>query len=414
MAPMETHALQEREFGDGVRPEFPIFEREIQGRPPALFDGPGGSQVPRAVIEAVSLYYRHSNANTHGAFVTSRETDAVLEEVRQACAAFLRAPGWETISFGANMTTLAFFLARALGRMLRAGDEILVTQLDHEANRGPWLQLRELGLIVREVAMTPGGHLDYDDFAAKLTERTRITAVGWASNALGTVNNLTWIRERTRRVGSLLVVDAVHYAPHFSINVRTLDPDFLLCSAYKFYGPHVGILYGRPNLLGQLPTDRLSVQDCRAPWRIETGTLNHAAIAGVGAAIRFLSEFGEGPDLRSRIEQTFSRLERYENRLARRLWTGLAGIPSVQLYGPDFEEGQRAPTIAFRVRHLSPQAVAERLAEQGIFVWDGDFYAARAIELLGLAQRGGVVRAGVSMYTTEEDVDRLLEAVDDL
>lgn len=403
-----------RLFGDDVRSDFPVFERRIEGRTLALFDGPGGSQVPQEVIEAVSHYYRHSNANTHGAFVTSRETDALLEETRRDCAAFLRAPEAETISFGANMTTLAFFLSRALGRTLQPGDEILITQLDHEANRGPWLQLRELGLVVREVTMTPAGVLDYDDFLSKLSERTRVTAVGWASNALGTVNNLGWIREQTRRVGSLLVVDAVHYAPHFSINVKTLEPDFLLCSAYKFYGPHVGILYSRPNLLGQLPTDRLSVQDARAPWRIETGTLNHAAIAGVRATIHYLAKFGEGPDLRSRIEQTFSRLERYENRLARRLWTGLSAIPSVQLYGPAFEEEQRAPTIAFRVRHLSPRAVAERLAERGIFVWDGDFYAARAIELLGLAGRGGVVRAGISMYTTEEDVDRLLEAVDDL
>jgi cysteine desulfurase family protein (TIGR01976 family) len=414
---MESSPLIDRSeygFGRDARADFPAFERLERDRPLAFFDGPGGSQVPTQVIEAVSRYYRRSNANTHGAFCTSVETDAVIEKARESCAALLCAPGPETISFGANMTTLTFSLAHALGRTLRPGDEILITQLDHEANRGPWLNLREAGIQVREVRMTLQGELDYEDFGAKLNEATRIVAVGWASNALGTVNDLSWIREQTRRVGARLVVDAVHYAPHFGINVQTADFDFLLCSAYKFYGPHVGILYSRPNLLGQLPTDRLIAQDSRAPWRIETGTLNHAGLAGVTAAIEYLASWGKDGDLRSRLEQAFPRLGRHESSLARRLWNGLGHIETVRRYGPDFDETSRAPTVAFRVRHLSPRTVAKRLAEEGVLVWDGDFYAARAIEILGLASLGGVVRAGISLYTTEQDVDRLLAVVERL
>lgn len=402
-----------REEGDleAFREDFPSLRRAADGWPLAYFDGPGGSQVPRPVIEAISRYYETCNANTHGMFVTSRESDRILDDARRRCAAFLNADGDDAISFGANMTTLNFALSRALGRTLRPGDEILITQLDHEANRGPWLRLREIGLNVREVRMRPEGVLDYDDLARKISERTRLVAVGWASNALGTVNDIGLIRKLSRDVGAWLLVDAVHYAPHFCIDVREVGIDFLLCSAYKFYGPHVGILYARPNLLTQLDTDRLRTQDGNPPYRIETGTLNHAAIAGVGAAVEYLASLGTGDILRHRIQSGMARLARHEQTLARRLFDELRVLPQVELYGPDFGSGRRAPTLSFTVEGKTPRDVARRLADQGLLVWDGDFYAARAVELLGLADRGGLVRVGMSLYTTEDEVDRLVEAL---
>ena len=297
------------------RDDFPSLGRTGARGKLAYFDGPGGSQVPQQVIDAVSHYYATCNANTHGMFVTSRESDEVLEGARRNCAAFLNAEGAETISFGANMTTLNFMLSRALGRAFQPTDEILITQLDHEANRGPWLRLREMGMTVREVRMLPEGILDYDDFASKIGERTRLVAVGWASNALGTVNDLDRIRHWSREVGALLLVDAVHYAPHFSIDVREAGIDFLLCSAYKFYGPHVGILYARPNLLAQFDTDRLRTQEGVPPYRIETGTLNHAAIAGVGAAVKFIAGLGGGENLRSQVTSGMARVTWHEQSL---------------------------------------------------------------------------------------------------
>ncbi|MEJ2081054.1 MAG: cysteine desulfurase-like protein [Acidobacteriota bacterium] len=396
------------------RQDFPSLNRVLGGRRLAYFDGPGGSQVPRPVIEAISRYYATCNANTHGMFMTSRESDDLLEEVRRNCAVFLNAESSETISFGANMTTLNFMLSRALGRSFQPGDEILITQLDHEANRGPWLRLRESGLRVREVRMQPDGTLDYDEFARKINERTRLVAIGWASNALGTVNDIPLIRRISREAGALLLIDAVHYAPHFCIDVREIGADFLLCSAYKFYGPHVGILYSRPNLLAQLDTDRLCTQDGVPPYRIETGTLNHAAIAGVGAAVAYLASRGTGTDLRAGVESGMAKVTQHEQRHARRLFDELANLPFIELYGPAFDSKRRAPTLSFTVEGRTPREVAGRLAERGLLVWDGDFYAARAVEILGLADRGGLVRVGMSMYTTAEEVDRLVEALREL
>lgn len=396
------------------RRDFPSLRRVLGQKPLAYFDGPGGSQVPRQVIEAISRYYETCNANTHGMFVTSRESDRLLEEVRRKCAAFLNAESHETISFGANMTTLNYMLSRALSRSFQSGEEILITQLDHEANRGPWLRLRESGLVVREVRMQPNGTLDYDDFARKITERTRLVAVGWASNALGTVNDIPLIRRISREVGALLLIDAVHFAPHFCIDVREVGADFLLCSAYKFYGPHVGILYARPNLLAQLDTDRLRTQEGIPPYRIETGTLNHAAIAGVGAAVEYLAARGTGENPRAGIESGMARVAQHERAHARRLFDELSNMPHVELYGPDFDSGRRAPTLSFTVGDRSPGEVAGHLAGKGLLVWDGDFYAARAVEILGLADSGGLVRVGMSLYTTAEEVDRLVEALGEL
>ncbi|HVS01925.1 MAG TPA: aminotransferase class V-fold PLP-dependent enzyme, partial [Thermoanaerobaculia bacterium] len=262
------------------RRDFPALVRQVAGRPAAFLDGPAGTQVPQAVIDAVSGHYRRGVANSHGAFVTAGETDALLQAVRGKVAAFLGASSPAAVSFGANMTTLGFSLAHALGRELRPGDRIVVTELDHEANRGPWLGLRQRGVEVVEVRLGADGTLDREDFAAKVTAATRIVAVGLASNALGTVNDVALARRLASGAGAWLVIDAVHYAPHFPIDVAALDPDFLLCSAYKFYGPHVGLLYSRPGLLERLEPDRLRTQEQAAPYRVETGTLNHAAIAG--------------------------------------------------------------------------------------------------------------------------------------
>ncbi len=289
------------EFLRRNRSDFPSLRRQYRGQPLIYFDGPVGTQVPQQVIDAISHYYITSNSNTHGSFVTTRESDEMLQETRGAVASFLGAPAPHCISFGANITTLNFSLSHAIARSLKKGDEVVITQLDHEANRGPWLALEERGIVVREVLLRKDGTLDYEDMKSKISVKTRLLAIGLASNALGTVNNIQLARELTSKVGAWLMLDAVHYAPHFSIDVRALDVDFLICSAYKFYGPHVGILYCREGLLDNLVPDRLLTQDLQAPYRIETGTLNHAAIAGVKAAIEYLASVGSGPDMRSRI-----------------------------------------------------------------------------------------------------------------
>ena len=393
------------------RLDFPALARTIDGRPIGFLGGPAGVQVPSQVIDAVRAYYENSNANTGGLFPTSIETDAVLREARAAGAAFLGAPGPDTISFGQNMTTLAFSLSRALAREFSPGDEVVITELDHEANRGPWLNLAEHGVIVREAAFTRDGCLDYADLESKITSRTRLIAVGLASNCLGTVNDAARIRQLARDAGAWLLFDAVHHAAHFPIDVAALDPDFLLCSAYKFYGPHVGILYSRPGLLDRLRTDRLRTQKAAAPYRIETGTLNHAAIAGVKAAIEYIASWGEGPDLRAKIACAMQGIAAYEHRLARRYHEGLRSIPGVTVWGPGFSSALRAPTVSITIEGVHSDEVARALGARGLQVWSGHFYAVRCIEVLGLSGQGGVVRTGISMYNTAEEIDRLLEAV---
>jgi cysteine desulfurase family protein (TIGR01976 family) len=394
------------------RREFPSLARVHAGRPIAFLDGPAGSQMPLPVIEAISDYYRTSNANTHGFFPTSRDTDTLMKRARKTVATFLGSSDGETISFGASMTTLTFSLSRALARGWQSGDEVVITALDHEANRGPWLRLEEQGIVVREVALQPDGRLKAEDFERLITERTRLVAMGLASNALGTVNDVTLARRLTSEVGALLVLDAVHYAPHFALDVEALDVDFLLCSAYKFYGPHVGILYSRPGLLDTVDTDRLRTQDQRAPYRIETGTPNHAAIAGVAAAVDYIAVSGEGDDLRSRLLDAFTAIGIHERAVAGHFHSRLLEIPRVSVWGPDFSDrGERAPTVAITIDRMRPADAAARLGDQGLQVWDGDFYAVRAIESLGLAEAGGVLRAGVLMYNTVAEVDRLADAI---
>ncbi len=396
------------------RNDFPSLKKTVNGNPLAYLDGPGGSQVPQQVIDAISDYYKNSNANTHGFFVTSKESDSLVSQAREYAAKFLGAENSDCISFGANMTTLNFSLSKSIGRNLHEGDEIVITQLDHEANRGPWLNLRENGIVIREVTLNQDGTLDYGDFNNKINEKTRLVAAGLASNALGTVNNIKLIRQLTYEVGALLMVDAVHYAPHFPIDLKSLGVDFLICSAYKFYGPHVGILYSRPGLLEQLHTDRLRTQDPRAPFRIETGTLNHAAIAGVKAAIDYIASLGSGDNLRGKIVSGMENIEAYEHFLAKKLYDGLKNIEGVKIFGLPFDILQRAPTVSFTIDGIESAEACRKLGEKGICVWDGHFYAIRAVEVLGLFEKGGLIRAGISLYNTEEDIKRLLSGVKEI
>ncbi|MFP4482105.1 MAG: cysteine desulfurase-like protein [Thermovirgaceae bacterium] len=396
------------------RKEFPSLERKHNGYSLAYLDGPGGTQVPQQVIDAVSWYYKTCNSNTHGFFITTNESDAMIEKTREKVASFLGAPRGKQISFGHNMTTLNYMLSRALGKHFQPGDEILITQLDHEANRGPWLALREEGIIVREICIREDATLDYDDLETKLNENTRLVAMGLSANTTGTVNDIVRVRQMTYQVGAWLLVDAVHYAPHFPIDVSELGIDFLLCSAYKFYGPHIGILYSKEGLLDSIPAYRLRTQEQHAPYSIETGTLNHAAISGTGAAVEYIASFGEGEDLREKIVSAMNRLAEYEHILAKQIYDGLREIAGVTVVGPSFGTGERTPTVSFTMKGKDPIEVCSSLNEKGICAWDGHFYGIRPIEVLGLLEKGGVTRVGISLYNTVEEVRRLLDAVKEI
>jgi cysteine desulfurase family protein (TIGR01976 family) len=381
------------------------------GAPYIFMDGPAGTQVPKQVIDAISAYYLHNNANSHGKFITSARTDMVVEDTRMVLATFLGACNEREISLGPNMTSMTFSLARAFARFFQPGDEVLITQLDHEGNRGPWLSLREKGIIVREVRLLTEGRLDYDDFESKINERTRLIAMGFSSNILGTVNDIGRIRKISHRYGALLFIDAVHGAPHFSLDVRALDCDFLICSAYKFYGPHVGILYTREGLLDRLQPDRLRTAGQAAPESLETGTPNFAAFAGVTAAIAFLESLGSGDSRRERLIRSMNQIHQHEKELFIRLYRGLETIEGIHIHGlpPDLPE--RAPTLSFSVLNQAPEAFCTYLGDQGVFAWNGHFYALRTVEVLGLRAQDGVIRMGISAYTTADEVDRVLEIV---
>ena len=399
------------EHSDRCRNDFPSLRRRPDGQTFAFLDGPGGSQVPEAVIRAIEDVYSTCNVNTHGNFPPSREVDRRMEVARETLAAFLGAPGPQCISFGQNMTTLNFALSAAIGYTLNPGDEVLITQLDHEANRGPWLRLRARGIVVNEVKLLGSGELDKVDMAQKITSRTKVFAIGASSNALGTVNDIALARRLTKAVDALLVVDAVHYAPHFPLDVTAMDADFLLCSGYKFYGPHVGVLYSKPGALDRLPTDRLRVQDTAAPYRIETGTLNHAAIDGTRAAVDYLASWGSGATLRERLVDAMTGISAYEHGLAGFYHDQVSRLPGVRVWGPDFSSRARAPTVSITLQGHTATEAATALGAQGVCVWDGNFYAARAVELLGLEDRGGLLRTGISMYTSQEDIHRLLDGL---
>jgi cysteine desulfurase family protein (TIGR01976 family) len=396
---------------DEAREYFPALQRKVKGESLTFFDGPGGTQVPKRVIRAISNYYRFYNSNSHGQFQTSIETDRIIDDSRRNIAVFLGAEGPSTISIGQNMTSLNFALSRAFAKILMPGDEVLITQLDHEANRGPWLSLRPFGVKVREVAVSENGTLDYEDLENKITENTRLVAIGWASNAFGTVNDIKKVRTLTYKAGALLLIDAVHYAPHFPISVQDIGMDFLLCSSYKFYGPHLGFLYSKPGQLDQIPVDRLSTQEQIAPYSIETGTLNHAALAGVNATIAFLSSLGDGKILRERLTTGLQKVNTHEQKLAEILYKEIESVKKLKIIGPDFHQDKRAPTISFVHDNLTPVEVCRILAENNITAWDGHFYAQKAIEVLGLAERGGVTRLGISLYNNDNDIDKVIEVL---
>ena len=369
--------------------------------------------MPQAVVAAMSDYLYHHNANTHWAYPTSAETDLALEQARHACADLVHASANE-IAFGANMTTLTFHLARALGLQYDRGDEIVITELDHHANVAPWRRLEvERGVQVRTARLLPDtGQLDWDHFENLLSRRTKLVAVGAASNALGTVNDVARATGLAHSVGALAFVDAVHYAPHALVDVAALDCDFLALSAYKFYGPHVGVLFGKLALLESINFPKLLPAPDAAPENVETGTQNHEGIVGAGAAVDFLASLGDGESRRSRLATVFAGLHERSGELTARLWQGFASLPGVRLYGP-VPQLPRTPTIGFTVAGHASTDVARQLAARGLFLSHGDFYAATVVERLGLGAEG-LVRAGCACYTTEEEIDRLIEGVGEI
>jgi cysteine desulfurase family protein (TIGR01976 family) len=403
-----------------IRADFPAMERRHEGHPVAYFDGPGGTQVPRAVVEAVAEHLTSHNANTHWAFPTSAETDAALTGARQALADFLNASP-EEVAFGANMTTLTFHLARALGRRLGPGDAIVVTELDHHANIDPWRRLAiERGVEVHQVKMIrETGQLDWADLDLRLTDhRTRLLAIGAASNALGTINDVARAVAMAREAEALTVVDAVHYAPHQLVDVREWGCDFLTCSAYKFYGPHVGILYGRRERFESLDVARLEPAPNISPERLETGTQNHEGIVGAATAVDYLASLaGLSPgepeaSRRERLRAVFEALHDRGCSLLARLWEGLADIDGVRLFGPP-PNAPRTPTLSFTVDGLPSSEVSRLLARRGIFASHGDFYATTVARRLGVAAQG-MVRIGCACYSTEEEIDRVVDGVGEI
>lgn len=396
-----------------IRTHFPALNRQHDGHPVAYFDGPGGTQVPRPVAEAISDYLFNHNANTHWAYPTSAETDALLLEARQTFADFFNCNADE-VSFGANMTTITFHVGRALGRGWNPGDEIVVTELDHHANADTWRELaKDRGLTIRTVRMlTETGQLDWDDLEAAINRNTKLLAIGAASNALGTINDVQRAARLAHEVGALVYVDAVHYASHELPDVRELECDFLACSAYKFYGPHIGVFYGRHDLLESLDVPRLQPAASEAPEHLETGTQNHEGIIGAAAAVNFLASLAEGSTRRERLQSTFAALHHRGLDQVKQLWEGLRAIEGVTVYGPD--PGQpRTSTISFTVKDIPSEEVTKHLVERGVFTSHGDFYAQTVVERLGKTQQG-LVRAGCACYTTDEEIARLIDGVREL
>jgi cysteine desulfurase family protein (TIGR01976 family) len=399
-----------------VRQQFPALQRTVGGQPAVFFDAPGGTQVPQRVIDAIANYLSTFNANTGGAFVTSRATDQMVADARAAMADFFNCASDEVV-FGPNMTTLTFALSRAIGRELKSGDELLVTCLDHDANVSPWVCLEERGVKVRTADVNPADcTLDMFDLSAKIRRNTRLVAVGWAANAVGTINDVNAVVRLAHDAGAMAFIDAVHYAPHGPIDVRALDCDFLACSSYKFFGPHAGILYGKREHLQRLRPYKLRACTEQLPDRWETGTHNHEGLAGLTATIDYIADAGRHhePSAGTRREAILAAYEvfgQYERELMEQLLSGLLAIPGLTLYGikDPARFDQRTPTVAIRVEGHSPRQLAIRLGERGIFTWDGNYYAINLAERLGAQDSGGMLRIGLAHYNTTEEVERLLE-----
>ncbi len=401
-----------------VREQFPSLKLRVNGQAAAFLDGPAGTQVPMQVMIAVQNYFLSANANTYGAFATSRSNDAMIVSARRAMADFFNCDSSEVV-FGQNMTTITFALARAIGRELKAGDEIVVTTLDHDANVAPWRALEEKGVVIRQVDIRESDcTLDMDDFKRKISTKTKLVAVGYASNMVGTINPVAEITKLAHAAGALMFVDAVHYAPHGLIDVKALDCDFLACSPYKFFGPHMGTLYGKREHLEKFQPYKVRPATNTSPECWETGTQVQELIAGIGAAVDYIAELGRrcDPDVKSRreaLQAAYRATHQYETGLLSRLIAGLQTIPGMRIFGITdanrFDE--RCSTLSFRLGDHNPTEIATFLGERGIFTWDGNFYALNLSERLGVEQRGGVLRVGLLHYNTADEVERLLRSL---
>jgi cysteine desulfurase family protein (TIGR01976 family) len=404
-----------------VRSQFPSLQQTVDGHPAVFLDGPGGTQVPHRVIDAISHYLSTCNANSGGLFATSQQTDVVIADARKAMADFFNCAAEEVV-FGANMTALTQAISKAIARDLTPGDEIVLTQLDHDANFSPWKDLEERGAKVQVVGINEADcTLDMEDMARKITTRTKLVAVGYASNAVGTINDVKAVAKMAHEVGALAYVDAVHYAPHGPIDVRALDCDFLVCSTYKFFGPHMGVLFGKAEHLKKFRPYKVRPNTEAIPERWEWGTLNHECIAGVTASIEYLADLGRrvrpsATDRRSALLSAFDGIQRHERRLLEKLLAGLEAVPGITVYGitepARFE--RRCPTLAIRSERCTPRQLAQGLAERGFFTWSGNFYAINLTERLGVEEDGGLLRIGLAHYNTEGEVDRLLAAITEI
>jgi cysteine desulfurase family protein (TIGR01976 family) len=401
-----------------VRAQFPSLQTQVNGQPAAFLDGPAGTQVPVQVMHAIQNYLTGANANTCGAFLTSRRTDEMLAGSRAAMADFFNCKRDEVV-FGQNMTTITFAISRAIGRELNAGDEILLTTLDHDANFSPWKALEETGVVIRQVDIREEDcTLNLDDLKSKLSERTKLVAVGYASNAVGTINPVAEITRLAHGAGALVYIDAVHYAPHGLIDVKALDCDFLVCSPYKFFGPHMGTLYGKRQHLQHFRPYKVRPCTDQIPECWETGTQVHELIAGIGAAVEYIAALGRHCDpsvstRREALAAAYRTTVAHERRLISRLNEGLQSIAGVHIYGitdpARFEE--RCSTLSLRIGDHHPTTIAAFLGERGIFTWDGNYYALNLTERLGVESQGGMLRIGLVHYNTGEEVDRLLAAL---
>jgi cysteine desulfurase family protein (TIGR01976 family) len=404
-----AHAEKEHVISvEEIRDRFPALRRTHNGFPVAYFDGPGGTQVPTEVVEAMNDYLFNHNANTHWEYPTSNETDRIIDQSRETIAEFLNAKPSE-IAFGQNMTSLTFHLSRALGREFQPGDEIVVTELDHHANSDTWRALaKDKDLTIRVVPFDiETGRLELDEFGNMLNAKTKVVAIGAASNILGTINPIERIAAMAREVGAISFVDAVHYAAHELIDVQKIGCDYLGLSAYKFYGPHIGILYGREELMESLDVPKLRPAPDYSPERLETGTQNHEGIAGAAAAVDFIASLASNGTRRERLAIAFEELHRRQHEMFKTMWDGLTAVPGVKVYGPP-PDAPRTSTVSFSVVGHSSDAVARRLAELGLFLSDGDFYAQTVVERIGV---GGLVRAGLACYSTPDEVERLIDGV---
>ena len=395
---------------DAFRSRFPALRRIHNGQPVAYLDGPGGTQVPQDVVDAMSDYLLNHNANTEWAYPTSAETDAAIAASRVALADLVGGDAGE-IAFGNNMTTLTFHVSRALGRSWTPGDTLVVTQLDHHANIDPWRAVaKDRGLRVETVRLDPvSGEIDLDALERALTFEPKLLAVTAASNALGTMPELPSIVASAKKHGALVYIDAVHYAPHALIDVAALGGDFVACSAYKFYGPHIGVLWGRKPLLESLDVPKVQPAHDNAPDRVETGTLNHEGIVGAGAVVDFLASFGSGATRRQKLQHSYRAIHERSAAMFADLWNGLGEIDGVQRFGPP-PSRPRSPTLSFTMRGVDPRNAATRLSERCVFVSHGDFYAATVADVMGQRERG-FIRVGLSAYSSPSEVSRLVEGV---